>query len=233
MLGGTMSICLTRRVVGLWAVAAFIVALADSAVWAQETEREITHLAGDLYRFQNKYHHSVFLVTPEGVIVTDPINAEAAAWLKEEIGRRFDLPMKYLIYSHDHVDHISGGEVFADAGAVVVAHENTKRTIIKKQWPTALPQITFSDAMTIELGGKTVELTYAGESYSQSLIVMRFPAEKAVFTADLVSVRRLPYQTLEDSYFPQSDRGHQTGRGDGFSDPGAGPWPPGDRGQCQ
>ena len=47
-----------------------------------DTKRAITQIAGDLYRFQNNFHYSVFLVTPEGVIVTDPINAEAAAWLR-------------------------------------------------------------------------------------------------------------------------------------------------------
>lgn len=199
-----MGICMTWRAAKLAAAGVALAALTSSPTWAQqEPEREITHIAGDLYRFQNKYHHSVFLVTPEGVIVTDPINAEAAAWLKAEIARRFDRPIKYLIYSHDHIDHIAGGEVFTAAGAVVVAHENAKQAIIRRQWSMPVPQITFSDALTIELGGKTVELTYAGESYSQSLIVMRFPEEKALFTADLVTVKRLPFETLEDSYFPQ------------------------------
>jgi glyoxylase-like metal-dependent hydrolase (beta-lactamase superfamily II) len=198
-----MSIRMPRRAAKLAAIAAVLAALTNSATRAQETEREIAQVAGDLYRFQNKYHHSVFLVTPEGVIVTDPINAEAAAWLKEEIDRRFALPIKYLIYSHDHIDHIAGGEVFTAAGAVVVAHENTKQAIIKREWSLPVPQITFSEAMTIELGGKSVELSYPGEGYSQSLIVMRFPEEKALFTADLVTVRRLPFETLEDSYFPQ------------------------------
>jgi glyoxylase-like metal-dependent hydrolase (beta-lactamase superfamily II) len=199
-----MGMCMTWRATTLAAAGLVLAALTNSATWAQqETEREITQIAGDLYRFQNKYHHSVFLVTPEGVIVTDPINAEAATWLKGEIERRFDQPIKYLIYSHDHIDHIDGGEVFTAAGAVVVAHENAKQAIIRRQWPMPVPQITFSDAMTIELGGKTVELSYAGESYSQSLIVMRFPEEKALFTADLVTVKRLPFETLEDSYLPQ------------------------------
>ena len=198
-----MSICMPRRTAKLGAIAAVMAALMNSATWAEETERGIEHIAGDLYRFQNQYHHSVLLVTPEGVIVTDPINSEAAAWLKDEIDRRFALPIKYLIYSHDHIDHIAGGEVFTAAGAVVVAHENTKQAIVKREWSIPVPQITFSDAMTLELGGKAVELTYAGESYSQSLIVMRFPDEKALFTADLVTVRRLPFETLEDSYFPQ------------------------------
>ena len=81
-----------------------IVAVTGSAAYAQEQEaqREITQIAGDLYRFQNNFHVSVFLVTPEGVIVTDPINAEAAAWLSDQIAERFNQPIKYVIYSHDH-----------------------------------------------------------------------------------------------------------------------------------
>ncbi len=168
----------------------------------QEPKRAITQIAGDLYRFQNNFHFSVFLVTPEGVIATDPINADAAAWLQDEIKQRFDQPIRYVIYSHDHADHIAGGEVFAEAGATVVAHENAKRTIIGEQRPTAVPEITFSDRMTIELGGKTVELIWPGRSHSDNLIVMLFPEERAAFTVDFISVRRLPYQTLSDAYFP-------------------------------
>lgn len=168
---------------------------------AQDAKREITKIAGDLYRFQNNFHYSVFLVTPEGVIVTDPINAEAATWLEAEIAKRFDQPIKYLIYSHDHRDHIAGGEVFADT-ATVVAHENAKATIQGEERPTAVPDVTFSDRMTIELGGKTVHLAYLGRSHSDNLIVMHFPEERTLFTVDFVSVKRLPYMNLSDSYFP-------------------------------
>lgn len=176
--------------------------LVAGAAQAQDVTREITNIAGDLYRFQNNFHYSVFLVTPEGVIATDPINAEAAAWLKDEIETRFDQPIKYLIYSHDHADHISGGEVFQDAGAIVVAHDNAKREIVGEQRPTAVPEITFSDRLTIELGGKRVELSYLGRSHSDNMIVMNFPDERALFTVDFLSVKRLPYQTLGDAYLP-------------------------------
>ncbi|MDH3474711.1 MAG: MBL fold metallo-hydrolase, partial [Rhodospirillales bacterium] len=148
-----MKLLRSLTTIGLLLVAAF----AAGAAWSQDApKRAITQIAGDLYRFQNNFHYSVFLITPEGAIVTDPINAEAAAWLKNEIATRFDTQVKYLIYSHDHADHSAGGEVFADT-AVVVAHENAKRTIIGEQRPTAVPDVTFSDGMTIELGGKTVE----------------------------------------------------------------------------
>src|SRR5215813_15430021 len=91
------------------------------AAWAtaQTPVREITQIAGEVYRFRNNNHYSVFAVTPQGIIATDPINAEAAQWLKAELQKRFAKPVKYLIYSHDHADHISGGEVFADTAVVV------------------------------------------------------------------------------------------------------------------
>jgi glyoxylase-like metal-dependent hydrolase (beta-lactamase superfamily II) len=190
----------------VWLAAAAAFALgslgtAQPASAQDEVKREITNRAGDLYRFQNKFHVSVFLVTPEGVIATDPINAAAAEWLEAEIRERFGQEIRYLILSHDHADHSAGGEVFADT-ATVVAHENAKRTIVGEQRPTAVPEITFNDRMTIELGGKTVELIYPGLSHSNNLIVMHFPAERAVFTVDFISVKRLPYMTLSDAYFP-------------------------------
>lgn len=185
-------------------IAPVAVALASTAALAQQqaAQREITQVAGDLYRFQNNFHVSVFLVTPEGVIATDPIDAEAASWLQDQIQEQFNQPIKYLIYSHDHADHIAGGEVFEQAGAIVIAHDHAKSAIIGEQRPTAVPDITFSDKMTLELGGKTVELIHPGRSHSDNLIVVRFPEERAVFTVDFISVERLPYQDLADSYFP-------------------------------
>ncbi len=193
---------MTRLCSRLAAAAAItIFALYSWGATAQDAKRSITKIAGDLYRFQNNFHYSVFLVTPEGVIATDPINAKAAAWLEAEIAKRFGQEIKYVIYSHDHADHIAGGEVFADT-AVVVAHDNAKATIIGEKRPTAVPDITFSDTMTLTLGGKTVELTYVGRSHSNNMIVMRFPEARALFTVDFITVKRLPYRDLSDAYFP-------------------------------
>ena len=185
------------------ALAALIVLCGGNASLAQsDIKREITQISGDLYRFQNKFHYSVFLVTPAGVIVTDPINADAARWLKTEIASRFGKPVRYVILSHDHVDHSSGGEVFADDGALVIAHENAKRTIIGEQRPTAVPQITFHKKMTLELGGKTVELRYLGKNHTDNMIVMNFPAERTLYAVDFIPVKTVAYKTLSDTYLP-------------------------------
>jgi glyoxylase-like metal-dependent hydrolase (beta-lactamase superfamily II) len=131
------------------------------------------------------------------------VDREAATWLRDELKSRFDKPIKYLIYSHDHADHISGGEVFAEAGATVVAHELTKSQIISNNRPTAIPSLTFSDSKTIELGGKTVELLYAGLSHSDNSIMMNFTDERTVYVVDFITVKRMPYRDLGNSCFPE------------------------------
>ena len=184
----------------LWIIVALGM-VAWSALPAQEAKRSITKVSGDLYRFQNNFHYSVFLVTSDGIIATDPINAEAAGWLKKELSDRFNQPVKYLIYSHDHVDHIAGGEVFEDT-AIVIAHENAKADIVAESRPTAVPDVTFSDQMTVELGGQSVELTYVGRGHSDNMVVMNFPKERVLFAVDFIPIQTVAWKNLTDAYVP-------------------------------
>lgn len=183
----------------LSAVLALTLLPATALAQAPPPVREITRIAGEVYRFRNNSHYSVFAVTPAGVIATDPINADAARWLKDEIRKRFNQLVRYLIYSHDHADHIAGGQVFADT-AIVVAHEIAKRTIIGEKRPTAVPQLTFASEMTIELGGTTVELAYVGRNHSDNSIVMRFPKERLLFAVDFIPVESVAYRDFPDAY---------------------------------
>ena len=165
--------------------------------------REITKIAGEVYRFRNNGHYSVFAVTPAGIIATDPINAAAATWLKDELKKRWpDKPIKFAVYSHDHADHISGGEVWADT-ATVVAHDNAKAAIVGEKRPTAVPQVTFNDQATIELGGTVVELIYVGRNHSNNSLVMRFPKEKIVFAVDFIPVKGVAFRDFPDAYLDE------------------------------
>ena len=176
------------------------------APWARSQQpapppREITHIAGDVYRFRNGNYYSVFAVTPSGVIATDPINADAARWLQTEIAQRFSQRIRYVVYSHDHADHISGGEVWAGTAAVV-AHENAKAAIVGEKRATAVPGITFTDRLTLELGGTVVELIYVGKNHSDNSIVMRFPRERVLFAVDFIPVNSYAFRDFPDSYMP-------------------------------
>ena len=165
---------------------------------AQSATREITKITGDLYRFRNNGHYSVFLVTPAGVIATDPIDKDAAGWLKAEIATRFKVPVKYVIYSHGHADHDSGGEVFADT-ATFVGHDITKKMLADDQVPTPAPTETFRDTKTVTLGGSSVELTYLGPNHADGMIVMRFPKERTLFAVDIVPIDSLAYRDFPNA----------------------------------
>lgn len=169
---------------------------------AQDDVNSIENISGDIYRFRHKFHYSVFAVTSEGIIATDPINADAAEWLKAALKERFNQPVKYLIYSHEHPDHISGGEVFADT-AIVVAHERAKAKIIGERRRTATPQVSFTDSMTIELGGTVVELSYVGRNHSDNSIVMRFPQERILFAVDFIPVEAVAFRDFHDAYIEE------------------------------
>tara|TARA_B100000676_G_C17443166_1_gene515198 strand:- start:284 stop:535 length:252 start_codon:yes stop_codon:yes gene_type:complete len=56
--------------------------------------------------------------------------------------------------------------------------------------------------MPLELGGKPVELIHTGRNHSDNSIVMLFPDERTLFAVDFLSVKRLPFRNLSDSYYP-------------------------------
>ncbi len=105
------------------AMCAALLGLPAAADAQQPPTRSIVNLTGQLYRAQNNNHYTVYLVTPQGVIMSDPINRDFARWLKAEIATRHKVPVRYVLYTHHDWDHASGGVVFADT-AEFVGHVN-------------------------------------------------------------------------------------------------------------
>lgn len=164
---------------------------------------DLQQFADDTYAFTNGGYVSLFIVTDEGVIATDPSSQggpERAEAYKAAIASVTDQPVKYLVYSHNHADHATGGDVFADT-ATFVAHELAIPKLAEMNDPRVpAPSIGFSDTMTIELGGKTIELHYTGRNHSDNSIVLLYPEQRILFAVDFIPVDRLPYQDLGDSY---------------------------------
>ena len=101
--------------------------------------QEIGKLTGDTYYARMDDYVSVFMVTPDGIVLVEPIGTEFATWLKGEMASRFHVPVKYVIYSHSHWDHASGGAVYADT-ARFIGHENMLKNIAMPPADTPLPQ---------------------------------------------------------------------------------------------
>ena len=194
-----MNTALLDALRGLCGFTVFVSLVAAPA--AQAPQREITKITGDLYRFRSDGHFSVFLVTPAGIIATDPIDKNAASWLKSELATRFKQPVKYVIYSHSHADHASGGEAFSDT-ATFVGHEATRAAMQADRVPTPAPTETFKETKTIELGGSTVELRYVGRNHGDGMIVMRFPKEHVLFAVDVIPVKSVAWRDFPGAFFP-------------------------------
>src|SRR3981081_4283297 len=80
--------------------------------------------------FRYMGHQSMFIVTPDGVIATDPISERRPVKpYIDAIQAVTKAPIKYVIYSHSHWDHIAGGKPFKDMGATFIAHKNAKARI--------------------------------------------------------------------------------------------------------
>lgn len=161
---------------------------------AQDAKREISKVAGDVYRFQNNFHYSLVTVTQDGVVVVDSINAGAASWLKENLKTITDKPVTHLIYSHSHGDHASGGSVFKDAGARTIAQSNAPDTIDGVHIDQR-----FDDTVSLEIGGKTFELTWLGEGHGKDLIAVVVRPENVAFITDAASPKRLPFRDMPGS----------------------------------
>ena len=159
----------------------------------------------NVYVFRYMNHQSMFVVTPAGVIATDPISygrPQAAVAYLEEIRKITKAPIKYLVYSHHHYDHIAGGKVFKDAGAKVVAHKRAKeRLTTLKASDVVLPDEAVNQKKTIKLGGTTLELVFTGRNHSDSSLVMFLPKEKVIFAVDFNALGAVPSRlAVNDSY---------------------------------
>ena len=97
--------------------------VAADAFAQNEPVRTITEIADGVYRATNNNHGTVFMVTDDGIVLGDPINPGFSNWLRGELDSRFGVPVRYVVYSHHHWDHASGGGVFADT-ARFVGHAN-------------------------------------------------------------------------------------------------------------
>jgi glyoxylase-like metal-dependent hydrolase (beta-lactamase superfamily II) len=191
--------------------AALLCVLAAAPAWSQgqaapRPQIATTKVPGteNVYIFRNGNNQSIFVVTNEGVIATDPVaygRPQGGATYIEEIKKVTDKPIKYLVYSHHHFDHITGGMPFKDAGAKIVAHKRVnERLAVQNDAATPPADETFDKKRTITLGGTALELTFVGLNHSDSTLVMRLPKEKVLFVVDLLPVGQVPGRGMIDFY---------------------------------
>ena len=145
----------------------------------------MTEITDGVYHYFHHVYSSLVVVTDEGVIITDPSGNARAAAMRAEIRKLTDLPVKKVIYSHDHFDHSRGGRIFKEEGAEFIAHEKCIELMSRDlEDQVVLPDTTYRDSMSVELGGKIVDLHYYGPNDGDCMSVIHMPEDKVLVAVD-------------------------------------------------
>jgi len=138
---------------------------------------------GDLYMLEGQGGNIAAYVTGEGVILVDDMYDENHGEIIATVKSLTAQPIKYVLNTHQHGDH-AGGNVKMLAVADVIAHRNVRTNMAKRALP-GMPRVTFSDEMSVHLGGKEVRARYHGRGHTDGDVFIYFPEVGAVHTGDM------------------------------------------------
>lgn len=153
------------------------------------------------------------IIGNDGVIVVDTlISAKEAKRFIKDIRAITDKPIRYVVNTHYHLDHVFGNSEFVKLGAVVIAQENDKKMMqkaaavvlknIAQYGLTAedmagtvpsYPTISYGDRMTIDIGGQQVELIHARYSHTSGDTLVYLRDKKVIFAGDILFTNYHPF----------------------------------------
>lgn len=160
----------------------------------------VGRIKGNLYWVTEGVYQMMFLSTRTGVVLVDapPTLGHNLFRAIDEVTRANGRPSKvtHLIYSHSHADHISGAALF-DSSVVRISHSETRRLLqFDNDSNRPLPQVTFDDHYTLEVGGERLELRYHGTNHSPDNIFIYAPAYKTLMAVDILFPGWTPFFNL-------------------------------------
>ena len=198
---------------GAWAAALALQPVAPN-IWFVQGEAAL-----GTQENRNFISNAGVIVTPAGVVVVDALGSPAvAADLLEAIRGITPLPVRYVILTHYHADHIYGLQVFKDQGATVLAHEAGREYLqsdaaqLRLQatreslapWVDAKTRLVPADRWlhadeTLELGGVRLQLRHVGPAHTPEDLTVFVEGARVLFAGDLAFRGRIPYVGQADS----------------------------------
>ncbi|MEO5732943.1 MAG: MBL fold metallo-hydrolase [Rubrivivax sp.] len=168
---------------------------------------------------RNFISNAAFVVTDDGVLVVDALGSPALGRaLIEAIGRITSQPLRYVVVTHYHADHIYGLQAFKAAGATVIAHQlgreylNSQTAALRLQasreelapWIDADTHLVAADRwidapLTLQLGSTPIVIQPAGPAHTPEDLVVWLPKQQVLLAGDIVFRNRLPYVGQADS----------------------------------
>ncbi len=167
-----------------------------------------------------------FVIGEDSVAIIDTFaSKEAARQLLAEVRKLTQLPVRFVINTHHHPDHVSGNGIFVDAGAVVLGQRNVREwihsetlrgmtiaaaagnDIAPEEWAAvqafAPPTVVYDDALDVYLGSREIQIrSLPGHTGGDSVVLI--PDAKIAFAGDLFWRNTVP-NTIDASTKPWID----------------------------
>jgi glyoxylase-like metal-dependent hydrolase (beta-lactamase superfamily II) len=164
-------------------------ALNDQGYYVGRVERNLYYVTDGVYQ-------SAFLTTRDGVVLFDapPSIGHNIRRAVDEIAAANGVSNRvtHLVYSHHHADHGGAASIF-EGDVVRVGHEETRRLLQRDDDPARpLPEVTFADSYTLEVGGERVELAWRGPNHTPDNIYIHFPDHDTLMFIDVVNAGWVP-----------------------------------------
>jgi glyoxylase-like metal-dependent hydrolase (beta-lactamase superfamily II) len=156
------------------------------------TVEKIQQIKPNLYMVPGGGANSVIRVTPEGLILIDTKNPgdELYNALVEQIKSVSNLPVKYVINTHHHPDHVGNNQKFIDSGAQVIGLEALKTAMASDQRTAQIPgrpTVTFAKDYVLKFGGAEVQAHHYGRGHTIDDTIVYFPDAKVVMVSDQIT----------------------------------------------
>ena len=197
-----------------WAADAVLAQPVAASAWFVQGEAALGSSAN-----RNYISNAGFIVTSAGVVVIDALGSPALAKeLLAAIRQVTQQPVRYVIVTHYHADHIYGLQVFKDLGATIIARregleyltsETAQRRLVASReelspWidehTRLVPADRWLDADTVlELGDERLHLRHVGPAHTPEDLVVYAERAKVLFAGDLVFRGRIPFVGQADS----------------------------------
>lgn len=167
-----------------------------------------TKITESLYMLEGAGGNIGVSVGEDGIIVIDDQFAPLAEKIQEAISKISPKPIKFVINTHWHMDHVGGNEKFATTGAVIVAHDNVRKRMSTEQFielmktkvepspAKALPVVTFTNDITLHLNGEDIRVVHVDATHTDGDSIVVFPKAKVIHMGDCYMTISYPYADL-------------------------------------
>lgn len=181
----------------------------SSAISAQEQEtaqlsvKTVTEHISVIWDLKNG--NTLVFAGEDGVLVVDTKSVELAEALLGKISKISKQPIRFVVNTHWHFDHVAGNEIFSNTGATIIAHKNVRQRMSTTQnieifnmtFPPApqmaLPVLTFTEDLEVHMNSENVKLFHIAPGHTDGDGILYFPKANVIHVGDLYFNGLYPY----------------------------------------